>query len=130
MPFLKGFSEIQAHKVLKTVSKHRVNNQMLIFLTMTPSDCDNSISTSSNWWLPFTDAHAQSTPEFTPLSEYCFIDCSSVPCGASLCNWVASLTLVNRTPRSPPVPYLPRATTWSQYASSNSLCSFDSLNSK
>lgn len=89
MPFLKGFSEIQAHKVLKTVSKHIVNNQMLIFLTMTPSDSDNSISASGNWWLPFTDAHAQSTPKFTPLSEHCFIDRSSVSCGASLCDWVA-----------------------------------------
>lgn len=95
MPFLKGFSEIHAYKLLKRVSKRIVNNQMLIILTMTLSDwIPPAVPTTGGCLtLPSMRTYVldcvQAMPEFPLPSEHHFIDCSAVPCGASLCDWAA-----------------------------------------
>ena len=90
-------------KCFKMVSKHTVNNQRLIILTMA-SYCKNFASTVSNWQLPSAAALRALQACLWPFHTWvCFTVWTlfywllTVPWGARLCDWVACCDPLSHT---------------------------------
>lgn len=138
MPFVKGFSGIHAHTLLKRVSKRIVNNQMLIILTMTPSDWQfrqhfQQLAAALRCRPCGPGCLTVSRPCLSSLyplniilltAQLCHVEPASV---TGLQAVGPSHTLLNRALPSWHILYLSKAAPWSQHASTSGPCPFDSL---